>query len=343
MAAVPQPDTLSSSILPFFNKKLRDNFFTSTVAFELFTSLIERIDGGAYIQDQILYNASPQADVWAGGAATVSADFIGNTTSAIFNPIYYIGAIGIPDTFGILNQGSGMIIDLIAAQYEQMLMSLVDKIGTDMYSDGTPRNGVPVLAGLNAICTSGADPGGGAYGNISRIGSSGTWKTPSGPAPWWNANVLNIANGFQNCWSGAVNTGSLTSISNQSIFAMLIASTLGMYRPLAFLTDNIGYQSYGNVVFNTVRQTPLEGILRQGARGLSFGDVPLVKDDKCPVGSVYSVNDLLKWVIWRNGAFVETPWRQPSNALVNIKYVVLVNALKHERPNTMTVLTGIQS
>lgn len=341
MPAAFQPDTLTSSILPFFNRKLRDNFFTSTVAFELFQSLIERIDGGAYVQDQILYNASPQADVWAGGTATAAADFIGNTTSAIFNPVYYLGAIGIPDTFAIINQGQGMIVDLIAAQYEQMLMSMVEQIGKDFYGDGTPRGGVPVLFGLNGICTSGADPGGGAYGNISRIGSSGTFKAPVGPAPWWNANVLNIANGSQNCWKGAVNTGTQTVMSYQAMFAFLIASTLGMYRPLAFLTDNIGYQSYGNLVIQTVRQTPLEGVLRNGARALSFADVPIIQDDKCPTGSIYSVNDLLKWIIWRNGAFVETPWRQPSNALVNIKYIVLVNLLKHERPNTQTVMTGI--
>lgn len=341
MSAAQQPDTLSSSILPFFNRKLRDNFFTSTVAFELFTSLIERIDGGAYVQDQIMYNASPQADVWPGGTATASADFIGNTTSATWNPVYYLGAIGIPDTFAILNQGQGMIIDLIAAQYEQMLMSLVDQIGKDFYSDGTPRGGVPIIQGLNAICTSGADPGGGAYGNITRVGSSGTFSNPTGPAAWWNANVLTINGGSQNVWKGAVNPGTSTTTSYQAYFAFLIASTLGMYRPLAFLTDIIGYQGYGNLVVQTVRQTPLEGVLRNGARGLSFADVPILQDDKCPSGSLYSVNDLLKWIIWRNGAFVETPWRQPSNALVNIKYVVLVNLLKHERPNTMTVMTGI--
>lgn len=341
MPVALQPDTLTSSILPFFNRKLRDNFFTSTVAFELFTSLIERIDGGSYIQDQIMYNASPQADVWAGGVATASADFIGNTTSATFNPVYYLGAIGIPDTYAILNQGQGMIVDLIAAQYEQMLMSLVEKIGTDMYSDGTPRNGVPVLMGLNAINTSGADPGGGPYGGITRVGSSGSFKAPTGPAPWWNANVLTINGGSQTVWKGTVNTGTSTTSSYQAYFAFMIANTLGMYRPLAFLTDLIGYQGYANLVVQTVRQTPLEGTLRNGARALSFADIPIIQDDKCPSGSIYSVNDLLKWCIWKNGAFVETPWRQPSNALVNIKYVVLVNALKHERPNTMGVMTGI--
>jgi hypothetical protein len=341
MPVALQPDTLTSSILPYFNRKLRDNFFTSSVAFELFTSLIERIDGGSYIQDQIMYNATPQADVWPGGVATASADFIGNTTSAVYNPIYYLGAIGIPDTYAILNQGQGMIIDLIAGQYEQMLMSLADKIGTDMYSDGTPRNGVPVLFGLRGICTSGSDPGGGAYGGITRVGSSGSYASPTGSAAWWNANVLTINGGAQTVWTGTVNPGSSTTSSYGAYFAFLIASTVGMYRPLAILADNIAYQGYGNLLVQTVRQTPLEGVLRNGARGLSFADIPVILDTKCTSGTIYSVNDLLKWCIWRNGAFVETPWRQPSNALVNIKYVVLVNALKHERPNTMTSMSGI--
>lgn len=343
MPVAIQPDTLTSSILPWFNRKLRDNFFTSSVAFELFTSLIERIDGGAYIQDQIMYNSSPQADVWPGGAATASADFIGNTTSATYNPVYYLGAIGIPDTFAILNQGQGMIIDLIAGQYEQMLMSLVDIINKDFYSTGAARNGVPILQGLQAICTSGADPAGGAYGGITRVGSSGSFLNPVGPAAWWNANVLTINGGSQTVWTGAVNPGTSTASSYGAYFAFLIASTVGMYRPLAFLADIIAYQGYGNLLVQTVRQTPLEGVLRNGARGLSFADIPFLLDVRCPSGTVFAINDLLKWCIWRNGAFVETPWRQPSNALVNIKYVVLVNALKHERPNTMTVMSGILS
>ena len=341
MPVALQPDTLSSSILPAFNRKLRDNFFTSTVAFELFMGLVERQDGGAYIQDQIMYNQSPQANVWPGGVATASADFIGNTTSATYNPIYYLGAIGIPDTFAILNQGQGMIVDLIAGQYQQMLMSLVQVIGQDLYGDGTPRNGIPTLLGLNAICTSGADPGGGPYAGISRVGSYGSFKAPTGPAPWWNANVLTINGGSQTIWQGSVNTGSSTVSSYQAYFAFMLSATLGMYRPLAFLCDLLTYQGYGNLVVQTVRQTPMEGVLRQGAKALTFADCPIIADNQCPSGSIYSVNDLLKWMIWRNGAFVETPWRQPSNALVNIKYVVLVNALTHERPNTMSVMTGI--
>jgi hypothetical protein len=341
MPVAQQPDTLSSSILPFFNRKLRDNFFLATVAFEVFTTLIERIDGGAYVQDQIMYNSSPQADVWAGGVATLSADFIGNTTSATYNPVYYAGAIGIPDTFAILNQGAGMIIDLIAAQYEQMLMSLVDKINVDMFGTGASRNNVPVIQGLQAICTSGSDPTAGAYGGISRSGSSGSYAAPVGAAAWWNANVLTIYGGSQTVWTGAVNTGTSTITNYGAYFAFLIASTVGMYQPLAILADQIAYQGYGNLLVATIRQTPMEGTLRSGARGLSFADIPVILDIHCPSGTIFSVNDLLKWCIWRNGAFVETPWRQPSNAAVNIKYVILVNTLKHERPNTMTVMSGI--
>jgi hypothetical protein len=341
MPVALQPDTLQSSILPYFNRKLRDNFFESSVAFELFSTLIERIDGGAYIQDQIMYNSSPQADVWPGGVATASADFIGNTTSATWNPIYYLGAIGIPDTFAILNQASGMIVDLIAGQYEQMLMSLVDKINNDFFGNGASRNNIPVLQGLQAICTSGADPTAGPYGGITRVGSSGTFLSPTGTTAWWNANVLTISGGSQSVWTGTVNTGTSTISNYGAYFAFLIASSVGMFRPLAILCDPIAYQGYGNLLVATVRQTPLEGVLRNGARGLSFADIPVIMDVHCPSGTIFSVNDLLKWCIWTNGAFVETPWRQPSNALVNIKYVVLVNALKHERPNTMTVMSGI--
>lgn len=335
------PDTLNSSILPAFGRKLRDNFFTSAPIFEFMLNSVRKIDGGLNITEQILYNQDPQADNFAGGVAQLPANFIGNTTNAVFPPTYYYFSVAIPDTYAILNRGEGQIIDLIAAQYEHALMSLVDKIGFDLYSDGTPRNGAPIMWGLGGIITSGSDPGGGAYGGITRIGSSGTFKAPTGSAAWWNGNPVVINSGSQSFWKGTINTGTATLLSLSAMFQSLLISTLGPYRPLGVFTDLTGFTAYANLVMQTVRQLPSDEIFKQGPTALTFAGLPIFQDDKCNTGSMYFVNDLWKFCPWAGGFFEITPWRQPSNSLVNIKYGLLVAQTIHTRPNTMTSLTGI--
>lgn len=342
MATILSPDTVTSSTLTYYNRKLRDEYFTSTALTEfLLNTGIKPVDGGINYSQPIMYTQSTQADVWGGGVSQLTANFVPNTTLATWSPVYYYGAIGIPDTTAILNQGQSQIVDIVEAQYEQMLMSLIERFSIDLYSDGTPRNGYLIPQGLRAICTSGSNPGGGAYGGISRVGSSGSWAAPVGQAPWWNANVIPINNGSTTTWSKTVNPGTSTQMSYNALFALILSASVGMYRPLAIFGDSIGYQAVGNLFVAIARESSLESVFKQGARGFAFGDIPIFQDDKAPSGSLFTVNDMLELRVWRNALFAETPWRQPSNAMVNIKYLLLICALVHSRPNTMTYMSGI--
>lgn len=343
MATLLSPDTVTSSTLAYYNRKARDEYFTSTPFTEfLLNSGIKPVEGGLTYQQPIMYTLSSQADVWGGGVQQLQANFIPNTTLANWSPVYYYGAIGIPDTTAILNQGQAQIIDIVEAQYEQMLMSLIERFSIDAYSDGTPRGGFLIPQGLRAICTSGSDPGGGAYGGISRSGSSGYWGAPVGAAPWWNANVIPINNGATTVWSKqSINPGTSTTMSYNALWALIISATLGMYRPLCVFGDAVSYQAVGNLFVAIARESSLESVFKQGARGLAFGDIPFFQDDKAPQGTLFTINDLLELRVWRNALFAETPWRQPSNAMVNLKYMLLICALVHSRPNTMSYMSGI--
>jgi len=341
MATILSPDTVTSSVLPAFTEELRDNFFVSHTAFDWLIQDVEVIEGGLYIADQILYNLNPNADVWGGGVSTLPLSFVQNTTQATFNPIYYAGSVTIPDTIMILDQGDRAIIDLVSAQFEHMLMSFIDKMSTDLYSDGTPRNGLPILQGLNAACTYSADPGMGPYGGITRVGSSGTNAAPVGPAPFWNAAVLTINGGSQPTWIGNVNPGTSTTMSVGAMIAARIAGSVGQFESDLVLTDNIGYQAYLNLVTQTVRQSASTEVMSQGAKGIEFAGVRVVKDDKCPSGTMYFLNDLFRLCIWRNGAFVMSPWRQTVDALVNTMFVIFVGACRTTRPNTLVKMSGI--
>jgi hypothetical protein len=130
-------------------------------------------------------------------------------------------------------------------------------------------------------------------------------------------------------------------MSYNALFALLISATVGVYRPLAVIGDSFGYQAVGNLFVAIGRESTLESVFKQGARGFAFGDIPIFQDDKAPSGTLFTLNDMLELRVWRNALFAETPWRQPSNAMVNIKYLLLICALVHSRPNTMTYMSGI--
>ena len=341
--AVLTPDTINTEILPFFDRKLRDQIFMSTSAFEYLWQQVDPVPGGLQINEQIAYLASPNANVFAGGVEELPATFVGNATQAAFPPCYYFYSIAIPNTLVILNEGDGMIIDIISAQYENALMSLNNVLGQDVYGDGTPRNGAPTLSGLNAITTTDADPGGGAYGGISRTGSSGSFKAPVGNAPWWNGVNMTVGGGAQTFWKGTVNPGTATSLSMQAIIALISACTVGQFRPRLMLAGLTAYNSFANLMTNIVRQAPIAAIGRQGFTGLAFADIIMIQDDQCDAGTVYAVNDLLKFRPWSSGFFRQLPWRQPPNALVDIKYGLIVVNVTHGRPNTIGRMTGILS
>lgn len=339
--AVLSSDTITTSILPHFDRALRDNIFMSTAFFEYMWQNVDPVNGGLVINQQIAYLSSPNADVFAGGVAELPASFIGNATQSTFPPCYYFYSVAIPDTTIILNENEGMILDIIESQYETALQSLNNVFGQDVYGDSTPRNGAPTLSGLQAIVSSGSDPAGGAYGGISRVGSSGSFKAPVGNAAFWNANALTINGGSQTVWKGTVNTGTGTLLTLNALQALISVCQVGQFRPRMMVGDLTSYNAFFNLMTNIVRQAPLADVGRQGFKGLALADVILVQDDQCPSGTIFAVNDILKLRPWRGGFFKQLPWRQPPNQLVNIKYGIVILNMTHNRPNTMGSLSGI--
>lgn len=348
MPTLLSPDTVNSSTISFYNRRARDQVFTSTSGMQFMLNVgIKPVDGGITYSQPIIYNTSPQAGVWGGGTQQLPANFVPNTTMAVWSPAYYYGAIGIPDTVAIQNQGQSQIVDIVEAQYEQMVMSLVERLGIDFYGNGSAQTGPGgvgsfyPLQGLAALGTSGSDPTV-PYGNISRSSSSGSWNSPVGQAPWWNAAVLSISGGSQSVWSKpSLNTGTSTIMSYNALIAWMLAGSVGPYRPLAGFTDAIGYQAISNLFIAIARESSMEKTFANGPMALDFSGIPIFQDDKCTSGTLYGLNDMLELRVWKNALFVETPWRQPSNAMVNVKYLLLIAAMVHSRPNTVPILSGI--
>ncbi|MEM0142493.1 MAG: phage major capsid protein [Candidatus Parvarchaeum sp.] len=345
MATTMTADIISSSILPAYNLRVRDNVAKSYPGLEFLIQQSEIVDGGAYIVEPIMTGFSNNVGNWGGGVDQLDATFQGPMTNATWQPIYFYGSVTLPDTTWILNRGAGEIVSLLDFQYELCTMSLVDYIGYQIYGNGTPTSqGFSTFQGLLAINTSGADPTGGAYGGLTRAGNAN---------PFWNANIINLpaagTAGTQTAtgYKGTVNytvsgTGSYSNLSLSALQALLSLCQYGGYRPICLLTDLLGYNAYYALLTNIIRQASIGDVGRQGFTGLMFADLLLIQDDHCPAGSMFAVNNLLILRVWKGAFFRSLPWRQPPNALINIKYFLLIAALTHTRPNTMGAIFNIQ-
>lgn len=53
------------------------------------------------------------------------------------------------------------------------------------------------------------------------------------------------------------------------------------------------------------------------------------------------MSSIFQWRVKPQLPFVETPWRQPSNALVDIKYMMLMSSMIVDRPEYRAILPGI--
>ena len=335
------PDTVTTSTLPSFDYMLRDQFFMSTALGQFLIPNVEPVNGGLNITYEVLYTKSNNATNYPGGLAEVDPSFQGNSTNAVLPCTYYIASVAVPDTTLIQNAGAAKIIDLLEAQYEHALTSLMDTLGADMYSDGTVRNNAPVISGLNAICTNGADPTPGPYAGISRVGSSGAFNNQTGQAAWWNAPVLTINGGSQTVYKGTLNTGALTTVNFQALFAAYLAGCVGQFRPEAIITDILGFQGFGNLTQQSVRQVASNEIYALGPQAMQFCGIPVMQDDQCPSGTAYFINNLLKLRGWVGGFFARSTWRQPPTSLVQLAYILVMVQMQHKRPNTMVKLSGI--
>lgn len=337
------PDTLSTAIDRVYSRQLRDNFFLGTPFWNALSQNEDPVGGGRQIVDQISYTNSPNAGVWGGGTSQLTSAFIGHMTEAVHNPCFYYFSIAVPETDEIENSDPAQIIDIVEAQTELAEMSLRDTMGTHIFGDGSLSNGFRTLSGLKAIITFSADPSVGAYGGISRVGSSGSKAAPTGQAAFWNSNPVAInANGTVTRWKGSQVFGNSTLLDIPSMQKVFGFCTVNNIAPDLMVASMVTYNAYYGLLLNLMRQATQDDLGKQGFTGLMFNNCPLVQDDACDSDSIYYVNTrFLKLRPYKKGNFRMTGWRQPADQLVNIKYGIWMGNVTCNRPNMLGRLSAI--
>ena len=210
---------------------------------------VEPFSGGNVILQEIMYNdpATNNANSYSGyEILNVSPD--SPISAAQFAITQYADAVTMSGLEMLQNSGKEAIIDLMDGRMKVSEARLLNRIGGDIYLDGT-GNGGKNITGLAAAVPD--DPTTGTYGGISRS----TWT-------FWQSQK----------YSGVTDGGAAVAASNivQYMTALALKQVRGNDKPDLYVADNNYYGFYVNALQAIQRVTSDTG---SGMAGAGFASL----------------------------------------------------------------------
>lgn len=183
--------------------------------------------GGNVILEELMYNdpATDNSGSYSGyEAINISPD--SPISAAQYAIKQYAGSVTISGLEMLQNSGKEQIIDLLAGRMQVSEARMLNRMGSDIYLDGT-GNGGKNITGLAAAIPD--VPTTGTYGGIDRA----TWA-------FWQSKK----------YSGVTNGGAAVSASNiiQYMTALAILLVRGTDKPDLIISDGNYYQMYSNAL-----------------------------------------------------------------------------------------------
>jgi len=204
---------------------------------------IKTFSGGNVILQEIMYNDTTTNNTNSySGYEVLNVSQNSPISAAQFSITQYAAAISISGLEMIQNSGKEAIIDLLDGRMEVAEAQLANRIGGDIYLDGTGNSGKNITGLGAAVPDSSAT---GTYGGIDR----GTWTF------WRSVN-----------YSGLTNGGSAVSAANIQKYMDNVAVQLirGTDKPDLIVTDNNYYSLYLQSL-QSIQRVTSEGDSMSGA------------------------------------------------------------------------------
>lgn len=252
---------------------LADNFSNNNALVQRLNERgnVKTWSGGNVIMQEIAYNDSTTANVNSySGFELINISQNSPISGAQFAPAQYAAAVTMSGLEMLQNSGEEQFIDLMEGRIEVAEGQLLNRIGSDVYGDGT-GNGGKNLTGLGAAVPDTATSG--TYGGISR--SSFTfWQSKS--------------------YSGVTNGGAAVSAANIQAYMTALAIQLvrGSDKADLIVADNNYYQFYVNSLQAIQRVTNETG---SGTAGAGFAKLKFygggMSADVVLDGGVYTGGD----------------------------------------------------
>lgn len=213
----------------------------------------------------------------------------------------------------LANTGREQSINFVTAKQDKAIMDLMDKISSQLFSDGS-GNDTKDIDGLAAAVNNAT--GFQYYLNIDRSAN-----------PWWQAQV------FAPSSATALSAGNMATIYN--------SATTDLEQPNLHVTTKAAKGLYEALI------TPGERLVDDFVGNLGFDNVaykgkPMVEDSHCPAGYMYMLNlERLRLVIHKDRNFTFRDFNEPVDQDVQIGVWLCRLNLECQKPAAQGVLNNI--
>ena len=287
-------------------KELTDNFFDAYPTLDMFRSggALATDNGGKEIQVDLMYGGNTAQ--YFSGYDVLNTDAVDGITAAFYPFRYAAVPITINYTEEMENRKSDSAMKLLAAKTEQSMLTLRDQINSSIYSAQTGK--APL--GFQDIVADAPGTSPTTLGGITV--SSNTW--------------------WKNKANNATADTSFVTINNTHFYeGMLRMSTTwndvseGNEQPTNIFTTNAIYADFEEIFEGTGYQR-LSSKDAPGVDGRlpSFRGIPVQYDRDCGTGRMYFLNTkYLKMHMQAGMNFAKTPFKEPSNQMAKVGFIVI--------------------
>lgn len=288
-------------------KRLTDNISDAypTVGRFRRSGVLETETGGKEIQEDLMYGLG--SSEWFDGFDVLSTGSTDGITAAFYNFRYSATPIVISMTEEKEARSSDSAMKLLEAKTKQAMTKSLDTINAAIHSSQSGKS----ILGLQDIC---ATSSGTTLGGINA--SNETWWEPARTTFSGTSFVTQTNTRYE----GPVNMGTVwNNASEANDKTNLIITSMTQYGAYESLFEGTGYTRFtssGN------RQNANAGL---GAEGdITFRGAPVIGDRDCVSNSMYLLNTkYLKLKMQAGLNFAKTPFKEPSNQLAKVAFVVV--------------------
>lgn len=300
-------DQLSAITQRKYMPKLYDNIFDSNPILQRWKKKgFKMLDGGTSILVPLNY-AQTSASGWYSGPDTLDTTDNQNITAAEYAWRQLYANVSITRDEELKNSGDSQILDLVKSKVQIAEKTLVDKLGTGIYSNGTtdPKS----IAGFRNIISASNTVGG-----ISQTTNS-----------WWSSQV----------------DSSTTTLSIAAMQSRFNAASVDSDQPSVIATTRSIYNSYYALLQPQQRFVDAESA-KGGFQALMFNGKPVLADSHAPTSFMYFLNeDYLDLAVHKDENMRFEPFIKPVNQNVKTAKIYFMGALVSSNNRLQAVMSAI--
>lgn len=284
-------DQISAITERAFVKKLADNYFDSNpLTMRLKKKSMEMMDGGTSILQPLGYAAVSSAG-WYQGAETLNTTDNEVITSAEYQWKQHYANITISRIDELKNSGDKAILNFVKEKVKIAEKTLVDNLGTGIYSAGTDSKSI---AGLRVIVGTANTVGG-----ISQSAYS-----------WWQSQVDS-------------STTTLTLAAMQTLFN---ACSIDSDKPSVIMSTRAVYNLFYALLQPQQRFMDSD-TAKAGFQNLLFNGTPVIADSHCPSAHMFFLNeDYLHLYVHKDENMRFEPFQKPVNQNIKLAKIYWAGA-----------------